>query len=145
MSISNLFDSPEKRQKKEHFNHLVKVSMADGIIKQSELGMLHRIGRKMGFTEPEIEDLIVSGKKPEFEIPYELSKRFEQLYDVVKMILSDGETDDKEMHLATGLAMIYGFSKEETPALLDLLIKGVKTGEDEEELFKAYNRSRISR
>jgi uncharacterized tellurite resistance protein B-like protein len=145
MNISNMFETPGKRQKKEHFNHLIRISMADGIIMQSELAMLHRIGRKMGFTEPEIEELIASGKKPEFDIPYELSKRFEQMYDVVKMILSDGQTDEKEIQLATGMALIYGFSEQEVPSLLELLINGVKTGEDEEELFRAYNRTRISR
>ncbi|MBL7971490.1 MAG: hypothetical protein JNL03_08215, partial [Prolixibacteraceae bacterium] len=74
-----------------------------------------------------------------------LSKRFAQLYDVVKMIFADGKIDNNEMRMATGIALKSGFTESEIPALLALLINGVKNGEDEDDLFDLYKKQRIRR
>jgi hypothetical protein len=143
MNISDHFDHPEKRQNKEHFNHLIEIATTDYKIQDTENTMLHRIGKEMGFTDPEIDNLIESGKKPEFNPPFELAKRFEQFYDIVKIILSDGEANLKEIGLASRVALIYGFNNNEIPTLLDLLINGIKNGIDEEDLFKIFRSGRI--
>jgi uncharacterized tellurite resistance protein B-like protein len=143
MNISDHFDSPQRKQNKEHFKHLIKVALSDGKIHDSEKKMLHRVGRKMGFTDPEIETLIESAKTPAFDTPYELSKRFEQLHDIIKMISADGIIENSEIRLARGLAIIYGFNDKEIPGLLDLMIDGIKNGKDEEELFKTFKNGRV--
>jgi uncharacterized tellurite resistance protein B-like protein len=50
MSHLENFDHPIKKQNKEFFVHLVKIAMADGIIWHTELELLQRMGRKLGFT-----------------------------------------------------------------------------------------------
>ena len=140
MKLLEHFDHPERRQDKEHFKHLIQVAMADGKIDDNELKMLHRLGRNLGFTDPEIDDLLESTKQSAYNPPYELAKRFEQIYGIVKMVLADDKIDNNEMRLATGLALKSGFSENEIPALLVLLIDGIKNGEDEEDLFKMYKK-----
>ena len=140
MSLLEQFDHPDKKQDKEHFKHLIQVALADGIIEDIELKMLHRLGKNMGFTEPEIDDLLESTKKSAYNPPYELAKRFEQLYGIVKMVLADGKIDNNEMRMTTGLALKSGFVEDEIPAILALLINGIKNGEDEEDLFKLYKK-----
>ena len=140
MSMLEHFDHPNRKQDKEHFKHLIQVALADGIIEDIELKMLHRLGKNMGFTDPEIDDLLESTKKSAYNPPYELAKRFEQLYGIVKMVLTDGKIDNNEMRLTTGLALKSGFVEAEIPAVLNLLINGIKNGEDEEDLFKDYKK-----
>lgn len=140
MSILEHFDHSERKQDKEHFKHLIQVALADGKIEDNEFKMLHRLGKNMGFTDPEIDDLLESTKQSTYNPPYELSKRFEQIYGIVKMVLADDKIDNNEMRLATGLALKSGFSENEIPALLVLLIDGIKKGEDEEDLFKIYKK-----
>jgi len=140
MSILEHFDHPGKKQDKEHFMHLIQVAMADGKIDDVELKMLQRLGKNMGFTDPEIDNLLESTKKSAYNPPYELSKRFEQLYGIVKMVLADDKIDNTEMRISSGLALKSGFADAEIPALLSLLIKGIKEGEDEEDLFKQYKK-----
>lgn len=142
MNILNFFDSPVKKQNKEYFIQLVRSAKADGHISASEMNLLHRMGKKQGFTEPEIESFIEETDKSDYIPPYELSKRFEQVYDVVKMILADGEIDKNEMRIAEGFALKSGFSEEEIPNLFALLIRGIKEGEDDEELFTVYKKIR---
>ena len=140
MSLLEYFDYPDRKQDKEHFRDLVQVALADGIINEMELKMLHRMGKNLGLTDPEMDDLLTSTEKSSYNPPYELSKRFEQMYDIVKMVLADGIIDNNEMRLATVLALKSGFAEAEIPDLFSLLIKGIKQEEDEEDLFIQYRK-----
>jgi uncharacterized tellurite resistance protein B-like protein len=144
MSISHHFDHPQKQHNKEYFTHLVRIAKADGHVSQRELKLLNRIGRKLGFTEPEIESLIDTKIKLDYIAPYELAKRFDQLYEIVKMTLADGIMDLKEMHLASGFAVKSGFDENEIPDLLLLLKDGIREGKDEEDLFAIYKKQKQS-
>lgn len=145
MKFLEHFDHPERKQDKEHFIHLIQIALADGKIEDVELQMLQRIGSKLGLTKPEVDDLLATNKQSEYIPPYELSKRFEQLYDVIKMVYADGVIDENEMRLASGLSMKSGFAEEEIPTLLSVLIEGIKRGDDEEDLFTLYKKRRIVR
>lgn len=142
MDFLEHFDHQGKKQDKEHFINLIQVALADGIIDKSESDMLHRFGKRMGFTDPEIDNLIEASSKTAYIPPYELSKRFEQVYDIVKMVLADGVIDKNEMRLANGFATKSGFAEIEIPSLLSLLITGIKEGKDEDDLFEQYKKQR---
>ncbi|MCX6332862.1 MAG: hypothetical protein NT092_00980 [Bacteroidia bacterium] len=140
MNLLNYHHHPLRKQNIEYFVHLVQITKVDKNISNSELELLHRIGRKLGFTDPEIETLIQSTAKSDYVPPYELSSRFEQVYEIVKMTLVDGTIDKNEMRLATGFAVRSGFKENEIPKLLSLLIRGVTEGKDEDDLFKEYKK-----
>jgi hypothetical protein len=142
MNIFNFFEHPEKKHNKDYFVQLVRSAKSDDIIRNSELELLHSIGKKLGLTEPEINTLIATTDKSDYIPPYELSKRFDQVYEIIRMIIADGEVDSSEMKLAEGFALRSGFSEEEIPNLLALLIRGIKDGKDEEELFDVYKKIR---
>jgi uncharacterized tellurite resistance protein B-like protein len=142
MSILNYLDHAEKKNKKEYFIHLIHVTLADGKVTDKESEMLHRIGKKMGFTDPEIDTLFTRTAKSSYIPPYELSKKFDQLYDIIKLVLADGKIDENEMHLARIFALTAGFQDEDIPLILNLLIEGIKNGKDEEHLLKAYKKKK---
>ncbi len=139
--LGNL-DHPQKKQNKDYFVHLVRIAKADDVVSHKELELLVRIGKNLGFTEPEIDKLIETTDKFDYEPPYELSKRFDQVYEIVKMTMADGVIDNREMRLARGFATISGFTESEIPKLLVLLISGIKKGLDEESLFEVYKKER---
>lgn len=142
MKFLDHFDHPERKQDKAHFIHLVQIANADGKIVDSEISMLNRLGSKLGLTQSEIDELMQSNKQLAYIPPYELSKRFEELYDVVKMVFADGDVGEEELKLVGNLAVISGFAEDEIPLLLSVLTDGVKSGEDEEDLFTRYKKRR---
>ncbi|MEI7500759.1 MAG: hypothetical protein WCK84_09965 [Bacteroidota bacterium] len=142
METFDLSDHSLKKQNTEYFVHLVRVAMADDIISNNELELLHRIGKMMGFSDAAIEHMIETTGKSDYIPPYELSKRFEQVYGIVKMTLADGIIDNNEMRLANSFAIKSGFNESEIPKLLLFLIDGIKQGNDEEDLFEIYKRER---
>ncbi len=133
-------DSFSKKQKKDFFIHVVRVAKADDYVSNVELEMLNRMGKKMGFSDSEIETMIRTTNKSDYVAPYDLMDRFDQLYGIVKMALADGTLDKNEMRLASSFAMKSGFRENEVPRLLVLLIGGIRQGKYEDELFKKYKR-----
>jgi uncharacterized tellurite resistance protein B-like protein len=142
MNILNNSNHPVKKQNIEYFVHLVRIALADDIITDNEMLLLRRLGKKLGFTELETETLINSTGKYDYIPPSDFDKRFEQVYDIVKMTLADGVIDDSEMRLASSFARSSGFSENEIPKLLVLLISGIKQGKNDEELFEVYKKER---
>ncbi len=138
MNIIDPSNQSIKRDNIEYFIQLIRIAIADDMISNNELALLHRIGKKTGFTDQEIDNFIETTGKSNFISPAELSKRFEQVYDIVKMVLADGVIDKNEMRLASSFAANSGFKESEIPNLLVLLITGIKQGIDEEELFETY-------
>jgi uncharacterized tellurite resistance protein B-like protein len=143
MNILYNFDHPEKKRNKEYFIQLVRSAKADDIIHNSELQLLNRVGRKLGLTDPEIELLIEETGKSDFTPPFELGKRFEQVYEIAGIILADGKIDENEMRMIKGFAIKSGFSDDEIPAMLQILFNGKKDGKDAEELFEEYKRKKV--
>jgi hypothetical protein len=137
-------DHSLKKQNIDFFIHLVRIAMADDIISENEMELLHKIGSKLGFSDHKIDDLIATTNKSDYIPPYELSERFEQLYEIVQMMLVDGVVDKNEMCLASGFAIKSGFIEREIPGLLVLLINGIKEDKNEEELFEVFKKGRRS-
>jgi len=144
MKLLEHFDHPEKKQDKEHFIHLIQIASADGIIDDTELRMLNKIGKNLGLTDAEIKDLFDSSKQSAYNPPYELVERFEQFYRIIQLILADDKIANEEIHGAKILGLKSGFSEDDLALLIPLLIDGIKKGQDEEDLFALYKKRRKS-
>lgn len=145
MNILEQFDHPEKIKDKAHFVHLIQIAMADGTIEQTELNLLQQLGSKMDLTSPEMHDLLESTKNSAYIPPYKLSKRFGQLYDVIKMVFANGKIENNEMRLATVIGLKSGFTEQEMPVLLNILINGIKNNTQEDDLLELFKKRRIVR
>jgi len=136
METLDYLDCSVKQHNIEYFIHLVRIAKADDIVSTPELELLHRMGKMMSFEDTEIDQLIESTAKSDYLPPYELSKRFEQVYGMIKMALSDGNIDKNEMRLLTSFAIKSDFIENEIPGLLLLLINGIKQNIDEAHLIE---------
>ena len=128
MNISSHFEHPSKKQSRDYFVHLVRIAKADDIISLHEMELLKQIGKNLGFTDPEIDGLIENTDKSDYIPPHELSKRFYQVYEIVKITMADGVIDKNEMRLASQFAIKSGFDESEIPHLLVNLISGIRDG-----------------
>ncbi len=141
MSFTDFISDNGRRINKENFIHLVQIAQADGTIDKRENELLHLYGRKFSLTNPEIDSLIKSEESHIYAPPYELEKRFEHLYDVMQIMLSDGKISNEERNFFTKLAIAASFKDETIPFLIDLLSNGISEGKDEEDLLAAFRKS----
>lgn len=140
MNFSDFIKDNGKRISKEHYLHLVQVSKADGKINTGELELLHKEGRKFGLTDPEIDKFIEYESRNNYNPPYLLHEKFEHLYNVAEMILADEVVSEGERKLLKRFAIEAGFSDKTVAGLIELLLTGIKEGENEEKLFQDFKK-----
>jgi uncharacterized tellurite resistance protein B-like protein len=140
MNFSDFIKDTGKRISKEHYLNLVQVSKADGKINPGELELLHREGRKFGLTDPEVDKLIEFEAHNNYNPPYSLAEKFEHLYNIAEMILADEVVTEGEKKLIKRFAIEAGFSDKTIPKLIELLLTGIKKGEDEDKLFHRFKK-----
>jgi len=136
MSFTDFITDNGRRIRKEHFIHLVQVARMDDKVNQSELELLHKEGKKFGLTDPEIDEILKSEKTHYYDPPYSLSDKFDQLYNISKMILADDIVTESEKKMIKVYAIAAGFNSENVEKLLDLFVDEIRKGTEEEVLFK---------
>jgi chorismate mutase len=143
MNFSDFVTHHGKRVNKEAFLHLIQVSRTDKNISKQVLDLLHKKGRKFGLTDPEINRLIESERDHHYHQPYSLQEKFEHLYQVAQMILADEVVDEREKKMIRKFAIEAGFSDKTIEKLIDLLLRGVKNNESEEDLLKEFRKKHL--
>jgi len=122
----------------EYFINLIRIALADDVISTKELELLHRVSKRLGFTVEETDHLIRTTEKSDYTPPSGLQARFEQIFEIVNMTLVDGTINKNEMYLASSFAAKSGFNEKEIPAILVLLLNGIRQGKNKDELFKEF-------
>lgn len=140
MNTTKVTNDQTKKKNIEYFIHLIRISIADGTINLSETKLLNELGKELGLTANEIRILIETTGKSDYIPPFELAKRFEQVYNIVKMALADGVINKSEMRLASSFAEKSGFKESEIPKLLVLLIDGIKEGKSLKVLYEEFKK-----
>jgi len=140
MNFSDFITHHGKRVNKEHFIHLIQISKTDGIISPAELELLHKEGKKFGLTEPEVDKLVKNEDKHHYIAPYSLMEKFDHLYNVAGMILADDVVTDSEKRMIRRFAIEAGFDDTVIDNIINLLLDGVKSGVDEDRLFKEFKK-----
>lgn len=126
---------------KEHHSHLsnlISLAYADGKIVQDELRLLSTIGKIMGLPDEEIQDRITHHQEHEFVVPGSPTECYNQLYELITMIMIDGNVHKQEVVLLKKYAHKLGFSElivdNVTDKIREYLIKGFTTNKISKEL-----------
>jgi len=131
-----LFESKKKKQVKNHIKNLVSLSSADGNIDESEKEILIRIGTKKGLNRNEIQKIIDNPGNVDFLPASTDEERFEQIYDLVELMLADGVAEDNELHFCVEMAEKLGFRKAVVSVLIRKITLSLLEGLDKETIKK---------
>ena len=103
----------------EHFQNLVAVAYADGVINDIEESVLEERAYEYGLNAEDVAAVMAQKKDLEFKIPMNDEDKEEQLADAVHLSMSDGKVDDAEYELCLKIAQKLDFDK----TYLDYIIK----------------------
>lgn len=112
MGLIDLFDKGDKKKRLSHIKNLVALAASDGEIDKNELDLILRIGEKVGLSR---EGLIRIVKRPDsiyFRAPDDFREKIEQLYDMVLVMMIDGDIHENEVALCKVIAMKLGFKHQ---------------------------------
>ena len=131
-----LFESKKTKQLKNHIKNLVALSSADGNIDDSEKEILIRIGTKKGLKRIEIQRIIDNPGDVSYLPAATDDERFEQIYDLVELMLADGVAEDNELHFCVEMAEKLGFRKAVVGVLIRKITLSLLEGLDKETIKK---------
>ena len=126
-----LFETKKTKNLKSHLANLVAIANSDGDFSVAEKRLIFDIGVKNGLSIDEVKKIIKSDSKSiEFKVPDNDSDRFDELYDLVSMMLAEGVCSEDEMSNCIELAEKLGFRKAITGVLVRRIVT-LQVGEGE--------------
>ena len=139
------FENEQAKKIKSHLLNLAALAKADGHIDAREMNFILAVGKKNGISTSEVQALVSGSKGSSNDLPTTDSERFDQIFDLVDMMLADGIVDETEMDFCIMMAEKLGFRKAIVGVLVRKISQGVKDGlskdriKEESNSFLNYN------
>ncbi|GGK79907.1 TerB family tellurite resistance protein [Rufibacter glacialis] len=130
----SIFESEETKRLKSHIVNLGALAKIDGHIDAAEMEHIISIGERKGLRPQDVRALLADSGSVKPTMPNNDLDRFDQIYDLVEMMLADGIVDDSEMDFCIDLAMKMGFRKAVVGVLVKKITTGVKDGLTRQEI-----------
>jgi len=109
MSIADIFQTGERKQDIGHFRNLVLIAEVDGVIDDTELLLLRKIGQHIGLSYTQIGTILDNPKQFQVIPPFGKDERFEMMIDLIRMMHVDGIDDERELKLLEKFAVQIGY------------------------------------
>ena len=122
------FENEQAKKIKGHLLNLAALAKADGHIDTREMNFILAVGKKNGLSASDVQSLVSGAKGASTDLPTNDSERFDQIFDLVDMMLADGVIDETEMDFCIMMAEKLGFRKAIVGVLVRKISQGVKDG-----------------
>ena len=139
------FENEQTKKVKSHLMNLAALAKADGHIDEREMNFIVAVGKKNGMRADDVRSIVANSGSVNLVLPENDSERFDQIFDLVDMMLADGIVDDHEMDFCIGMAEKLGFRKAIVGVLVRKISMGVRDGlprqqiKDEAQAFLNFN------
>ncbi|WP_324677851.1 TerB family tellurite resistance protein [Hymenobacter sp. GOD-10R] len=128
------FENEQTKKVKSHLINLATLAKADGHIDEREMSFIVAVGKKNGMRPTEVRNIVANAGSVKMLIPDNDSERFDQIFDLVDMMLADGIVDENEMDFCIVMAERLGFRKAIVGVLVRKISMGVKDGLPREQI-----------
>lgn len=132
----SIFESEETKRLKSHIVNLGALAKIDGHLDSAEIDHIISIGIRKGMKPQEVRSLLADNGDIKLTMPNNDMDRFDQIYDLVEMMLADGIVDDSEMDFCLDIATKMGFRKSVVGVLIKKITTGVKDGLDRDAILR---------
>lgn len=123
-----------KSTSKSHMKNLLEIAIVDSHFDDEEYQLLHRLAKKHGVSERELQKIQDNPDAVKFELPEDEGEKFEQFYELVHMMTVDDRIMDEEMGLCRVFAKKFGYN--DPHELVSAVAQNIKNGQPWEETQK---------
>ncbi|MBP7828472.1 MAG: hypothetical protein KA248_01000 [Kiritimatiellae bacterium] len=124
-------------EKMSHFRNLALVALRDGKLAGAERDLLNYLARKWGLSDAQVEEVLAHPDRVKLSIPRDEPSRFQQLYDLVDMMIIDGVLGAQEKALCVSFAMALGMDSGLIPVIVEEIVAGDQLLRSEEQIQAA--------
>lgn len=129
MSILEIFDGRNKKERLSHMRNLIVLSLSDNTPSREEFEIITKVGARIGLEEADLKRILERPESIDFIAPQNDDERIEQLYDMVAVMMVDGKIDSREVDYCKSIAIKLGFMPEViddmVAELMDLIVEGI--------------------
>jgi hypothetical protein len=117
--------------------------VADGAIRPAELQFLNQVCKRVGLGEEVIDEISHSPtqgyrRKIKLILPKSKKERACQLFDMVFMMMVDGETDKRQMSMCETMAKKLGYGPSIIQSIIKIVTEGIKDECSYEEISRDW-------
>jgi len=113
-----------KTTSKSHIKNLVEIAMVDSNFDDSEYQLLKKLAKKHKVSKKELNKIQENPADVEFELPADEDEKFEQFYELVRMMTYDGQILEEEVDLCVIFAKKFGYKNQ--PELVEAIEKNIE-------------------
>ena len=107
-----IFTDRKKKRAKGHLKNLLQLAASDGIVDLIEAEYLMSLAGRFNISEAELKRIQDNPHLVTYQAPTNDIERFEQLHQLVRMMMIDGEVHEKEMNICKAYSEKLGLRTE---------------------------------
>jgi uncharacterized membrane protein YebE (DUF533 family) len=131
-----IFESEEKKAVKSHLRQMVRLAYADGNFHEKEKKFILKVAKENDISRSDVDEIIENPTSVELFIPESKDEKFEQIFDLVRLMSKDGEVTDPELEFCQELATRLGFRKVIVGVLVEKIERGLEAGHSRKKIKK---------
>ena len=112
MPLTSIFSNNQRDKSEAVFASLLKLSQVDGVVSADEQEVLDRMAKRLEILDERRKEIKANPEAFAIIPPVGYDERITYLYDLVKIVVSDGFVDDDEEVLLNRMAITLGFDNE---------------------------------
>lgn len=128
MALFDIFDGSEKKKRLSHIKNLLILAGRDGEITKDEMDLIFSIAIEKGLSPVEFNRIVERPESVSFYPPNTYKERIDQLIDLVRLMMIDGEIDEGEMIFCKTVAEKLGFNHRIIDKIVNDIIHVVVQG-----------------
>lgn len=105
MSAIELKNRGDRKKIMSHVRNLVALAYADGKFSDEERQYVANVAAEAGMTADEMKQIVNDPEGVRFEMPSNDIERIEQLYDLILLMMIDGDLNENEMIFCRAMAI----------------------------------------
>lgn len=116
---------------------LFTLAIADGFVSPDELSIIYDKGKELGLDQQEVDDAIQNPHRVAFDPPGSLVDAVARLYDLARVLISDGTIDPREVGVLRSFAARFGVQDRLIDQVVSGLVEEVRAGTSREALIES--------
>lgn len=104
-----------------YIKSLIEIAQSDGFVDEQEVVFLTKVAERFKLSATEIKEIKKHHRKVNFIPPTDFSDRVALLYDIVNMMIVDGNINENEVQLCHKYAQLLEFKDEKINKLIETI------------------------
>ena len=142
MSFWNFLSKNTNEREKNYLKQLFSIASADGHLDDTEMQYIVSMGKKLNFSEEEIQALKddIDTKRITPTLPDSKEGKFFMLFSMINMILADDEVHPQEMKITESIVMKLGYDPTTVDTILETIQYNKASGISPEDTYQHLKR-----